>query len=83
VVEAGEASVALHFREAHRVLRDGGDFVLVNFSYRSDVAADRTDVLRLADAAGFDVLVCGCEPFALWDGVAFHLAREDRQAAPS
>jgi CelD/BcsL family acetyltransferase involved in cellulose biosynthesis/SAM-dependent methyltransferase len=76
VVEAGEASVALYFREAHRVLRDGGDFVLVNFSYRGDVAADRADVLRLARAAGFDVLVSGCAPFALWDGVAFHLARE-------
>jgi ubiquinone/menaquinone biosynthesis C-methylase UbiE len=83
VVEAGEASVALHFREAHRVLREGGDFVLVNFSYRGDVAADRADVLRLARAAGFDVLVSGGAPFALWDGVAFHLARGSRPAAPS
>ena len=81
VVEAGEASAALHFREAHRVLRDGGDFVLVNFSYRGDVAADRADVLRMARAAGFDVLVSGCAPFALWDGVAFHLARGSRSAA--
>ena len=75
VVEAGEASATLHFREAHRVLSDGGDFVLVNFSYRGDVAADRADVQRLARAAGFDVRVCGVAPFALWDGVAFHLAR--------
>jgi SAM-dependent methyltransferase len=75
VVEAGDASVALHFREAHRVLRSGGDFMLVNYSYRGDVAADRADVRRLAHAAGFDVLVCGVAPFELWDGVAFHLAR--------
>jgi ubiquinone/menaquinone biosynthesis C-methylase UbiE len=75
VVEAGEASVASYFREAHRVLRDGGDFVLVNFSYRGDMAADRADVLRLAREAAFDVLVSGSTPFALWDGVAFHLAR--------
>jgi SAM-dependent methyltransferase len=75
VVEAGEAAAASYFREAHRVLRDGGDFVVVNFSYRGDVAADRADVLRLARGTGFDVLVSGCAPFALWDGVAFHLAR--------
>jgi SAM-dependent methyltransferase len=75
VLEAGEASVASYFREGHRVLRAGGDFVLVNFSYRGDVAADRADVLRLARASGFEVLVSGCAPFALWDGVAFHLAR--------
>jgi SAM-dependent methyltransferase len=83
VVEAGEASVAVHFREANRVLREGGDFVLVNFSYRGDVAADRADVVRLARAAGFDVVVSGRAPFALWDGVAFHLARGDRPAAAS
>jgi SAM-dependent methyltransferase len=75
VVEAGDASATLHFREAHRVLRRGGDFVLINFSYRGDVAADRDDVQRLARAAGFEVLVCGTAPFELWDGVAFHLAR--------
>jgi hypothetical protein len=39
------------------------------------VAADRADVQRLARAAGFEVRVCGVAPFALWDGVAFHLAR--------
>jgi ubiquinone/menaquinone biosynthesis C-methylase UbiE len=83
VVEAGDASAALHFREARRVLRDGGDFVLVNFSYRGDVAADRADVLRLAGAGGFDVLVSGCAPFAIWDGVAFHLARGGRPVASS
>jgi SAM-dependent methyltransferase len=83
VVEAGEASAALHFREAHRVLREGGDFVLVNFSYRGDVAADRADVLRLAGAGGFDVLVSGWAPFAIWDGVAFHLARGGRAAGVS
>ncbi|HEU4588981.1 MAG TPA: class I SAM-dependent methyltransferase [Gemmatimonadales bacterium] len=75
VVEAGDASATLHFREARRVLRGRGDFVLVNFSYRGDVAADREDVRRLARAAGFEVLVCGAAPFELWDGVAFHLAR--------
>jgi SAM-dependent methyltransferase len=82
VVEVGDAAIALHFREAYRVLRDGGDFVLVNFSYRGDVSADRADVLRLATAAGFDVLVPGCAPFALWDGVAFHLGRAKTHDTP-
>lgn len=63
------------FAEVARVLRPGGDWVVINFSYRSDLAADRADLRALCDAHGFAVIVDGAAPFALWDGVVFHLRR--------
>jgi len=73
--QSGEALVEIHFREAARVLRPGGNFIVLNFSYRGDETADRAEVLRLASEAGFDILVSGERPFVLWDGLAFHLRR--------
>ena len=64
-----------HFREAARVLRPGGDFVLLNFSYRDDTATDISEVRFLAVAHGFEVETAGQRPFLFWDGVAFHLRR--------
>ncbi|MBX6366059.1 MAG: class I SAM-dependent methyltransferase [Gemmatimonadetes bacterium] len=75
LVAAGMPLVEAHLREAQRVLRSGGDVVILNFSYRGDVAADRRDVARLAAGHGFDVLALGETPFTVWDGVAFHLRR--------
>lgn len=73
--ESGMNLVEQHFSEVRRVSRDGGHFVMLNFSYRGHTAADRRDVTRLALEFGFDVLVDGETPFSLWDGVAFHLKR--------
>jgi len=81
VLEAGEGTAAALFREVRRVLRAGGDFVLVNYSYRGDAAADRGDVARLARAADLDVLVTGEAAFTLWDGVAYRLARRGEARA--
>ncbi len=71
--QSGAELVAAYFREARRVLRQDGDFVILNFSYRGDDAADAADIRRLAGEHGFDVIVCGERPFGLWDGSAFHL----------
>jgi SAM-dependent methyltransferase len=75
VVDAGEARVARTFGELHRVLREGGELVLVNYSYRGRPDTDRSDVQRLARATGFEVRVSGARPFELWDGTVFRLVR--------
>jgi SAM-dependent methyltransferase len=71
--QSGMPLVERHFAEARRVLRRGGDFVILEFSYRNDLAADAVDVSRLADATGFAVQVGGARPFSVWDGAAFWL----------
>lgn len=74
------ALVEQHFREAHRVLRNRGHFVILNFSYRGDPVSDRRDVDHLAHDWGFEVVAGGIRPFTLWDGLAFHLRRRDATA---
>ena len=73
--QSGAELVASHFAEARRVLRPGGDLVILNYSYRSNDEADMADVRRLAGEHGFDVVVCGERPFGVWDGLAFVLRR--------
>jgi ubiquinone/menaquinone biosynthesis C-methylase UbiE len=66
-----------HMAEAARVLRQGGDLVILNYSYRGDPERDRADVLCFGDRYGFEVLRDGARPFTLWDGLAFHLVKGD------
>lgn len=58
--------------EAARVLRPGGDLVVLNMSYRGDLDRDREDATAVAGTAGFDVLRNGTSDLALWDGRTFH-----------
>jgi SAM-dependent methyltransferase len=78
LVQSGMPLVAAHFVEIARVLRTDGELVLLNFSYRGDAHADRRDVEALAAAHGFDLLVNGETPFALWNGAAFRLRKSAR-----
>lgn len=73
--QSGADLVAAFFRESARVLRAGGDLVILNFSYRGDDAADAEEVLKLANECGFDVIVKGDRPFVMWDALAFHLRK--------
>lgn len=75
LVQSGMALVRTHFLDAARVLKDGGDFVVLNFSYREDEGADRRDVRALGREAGFVIVVDGTTPFTLWNGRAFHLKK--------
>jgi SAM-dependent methyltransferase len=75
LVAAGRAVVERHFADVARLLRAGGAFAILNFSYRGDLAADRRDVARLAAASGLAVRFCGVRAFTLWDGAAFLLVR--------
>lgn len=76
IYQSGADLVSVHFAESARVLRRGGDLVILNYSYRDDEKADVADVNRLAAEYGFDVIVAGDRPFALWDGLAFHLRKK-------
>jgi SAM-dependent methyltransferase len=61
--------------ELARALRGGGDLVILNWSYRGDLAADIADCASLGARAGFAVLEAGSRPFELWDGAAFRLRK--------
>jgi SAM-dependent methyltransferase len=78
---AGAALVATHFAEVARVLRAGGDFVILNLSYRGDLELDRENARRLAAAAGLRVLRNGTADLRLWDGTTFHLRKPEAGAA--
>ena len=73
LVEAGGDVAAIHVAEAARVLRPSGALLILNYSYRGDAGADRSEVADLAAAAGFTVERAGTRDFAAWDGAAFLL----------
>jgi len=75
IYQGGKDLVSVHFDEITRVLRPGGDFVLLNYSYRASREADRRDVQRLCRSFGLELLVDGTQPFQLWDGEAYHIRR--------
>jgi SAM-dependent methyltransferase len=80
VYRAGPALVAAHFAEAARVLRAGGDFLILNLSYRGDLEGDRQDARRLGESAGLHVLRNGTADLRSWDGTTFHLRKPQRGA---
>lgn len=69
--QAGYELVESFFAEVARVLEPGGKFVILNYSYSDDDAADAREVRALAAAHGFELVVTGERPFQLWDGLAF------------
>jgi SAM-dependent methyltransferase len=75
LVLAGPALVRRHVEEAARVLKPHGHLLILNYSYRGDEEADRRELADLAAEVGFRLLRAGTRPFALWDGLAFHLAK--------
>jgi SAM-dependent methyltransferase len=81
IYRAGAALVAAHFAEAARVLRPGGDFVILNLSYRGALERDRQDARRLSEAAGLRVLRNGTADLRTWDGTTFHLRKLVRAVA--
>jgi ubiquinone/menaquinone biosynthesis C-methylase UbiE len=77
LVQAGPELLARHVAESARVLRAGGDLVILNLSYRGDLDQDRRDLAALA-AEAFEVRRNGAQgEFRLWDGAAFHLSRSE------
>jgi len=81
IVEVGEELAERHFAETARVLRDGGHFVIFKYSYRDDPARDLNDLRRMAAAYGYAVLREAVTPFAIWDGVGYHLQKKSSSAS--
>ncbi|HTQ79023.1 MAG TPA: methyltransferase domain-containing protein [Thermoanaerobaculia bacterium] len=75
--QAGPDFVAGYFAETARVLKPGGDFAVLNYSYTGDLNDDIAGFSGLCERFGFVVEVAGLQQLALWDGTAF-LARRKR-----
>jgi len=74
LVQGGLGLAARMMAEAARVLRPGGDLLILNFSYRG-VGLDQRDVPGIAAASGFELLRNGTQAFLLWDGAVFWMRR--------
>jgi cyclopropane fatty-acyl-phospholipid synthase-like methyltransferase len=73
--QSGYELVETFFAEVGRVLEPGGRFVILNYSYSDDDAADAQEVRALGSAYGFDLQLAAERPFQLWDGLAFLLRK--------
>jgi SAM-dependent methyltransferase len=75
MVAADPAIAARHVADAAGLLVCGGAVVILNYSYRGDLDADRADVARIAAAAGLEIERSGTRDFTLWDGTTFVLRK--------
>jgi SAM-dependent methyltransferase len=82
LVAADPAVAERHVADAARLLPARGALVILNYSYRGDLDADRKAVADLASRYGFAVLRNGTRDFTLWDGVTFLLRKEAQLSAP-
>ena len=73
--QSGYQLVANFVAESARVLKPGGQLIVLNYSYAEDDEADRREVRVLAATNGLEVVVDGERPFKLWDGLAFRLTK--------
>jgi SAM-dependent methyltransferase len=71
---SGADLAARHVAETARILRPGGRAVILNLSYRGDLAADRADLTRFARAAGLAAPTVEPRPCRGWDAAAFLLS---------
>lgn len=64
-----------HLCEIDRILKAGGRVLIMNYSYRGDLAHDRADIGNFARQFGFRIRRNGTSDLTLWDGKAFLLQK--------
>ena len=74
--QSGYALVERFFAESARVLKPGGQLVILNYSYSEDDDTDAKEVRGLAARNGLEVRLAGERPFKLWDGLAFRMTKQ-------
>lgn len=75
IVQAGGDGAARWFGAVASALAPGGQFVILNFSYRGDFAADVGEAAALGRGCGLRPLPADPSPFQRWDGAAFGFAK--------
>jgi SAM-dependent methyltransferase len=78
----GDALARRYLEDSARLLRPGGDILILNLSYRGDLEADRGDLQRFARSNGFNVLRDGARELGTWDAPIFHLRRHAAPGRP-
>lgn len=73
--QSGYALAEDFFAESARVLRRGGQLVILNYSYSEDRDADAREVSELASENQMRVIEAGARPFEMWDGLAFRMIK--------
>lgn len=74
VVQAGGDLPARHLADARRALNRAGRLVVLNWSYRGDLARDADEAGALAAAAGLVLERVMRPAFSLWDGTSYVFA---------
>ena len=73
IFQAGSVEFAsTYFAEMARVVKPGGDILILNLSYRGQPELDRLDATRFGRDNGIDVLCAGMAELRTWDGRTFH-----------
>ena len=76
LVAADLALAERHIADAAHLLPRGGVLVILNYSYRGDLGADRHAVADLSERYGLTVERNGTRDFNIWDGATFLLRRK-------
>jgi SAM-dependent methyltransferase len=76
IVSAADSLPGRMLDEIARVLKRGGDLLIINYSYRQDPFADAADMALFAQRSSFVASRSDERPFGAWDGRVFHFRKQ-------